>query len=370
MTRAAGWYPDPEQSDQLRWWDGSSWTAHRAPRPREVAAPSRTGVPRYGRRWVLALAAAAGLAIWGLVASYGSEPTPGPRPNANPTSDARESPKPHASKPTQRPAQSRRVNPHSGTALTTLATLPVKGRAPRTGYDRAEYGQAWLDTDRNGCDTRSDILGRDLTHVTITPGTNGCRIEAGTLADPYTATVIDYVRGNDSVDIDHVVSLSNAWQTGAFRWEIRKRAALANDPMNLLAVDSSANRQKGDADTATWLPSNKRYRCSYAARQVSVKAKYQLWVTVAELDAMARILASCPRQRSWTGGAPTISPVAVNQPRRTTPTPDGRGPVDGSGGVYYENCDAVRADGADPIHSGDPGYGPHLDRDGDGTGCE
>ena len=246
----------------------------------------------------------------------------------------------------------------------------MKGRAPQTGYDRAEYGQARLDTDRNGCDTRSDILGRDLRHVTITPGTNGCRTEAGTLADPYTATVIDYVRGNDSVDIDHVVSLSNAWQTGAFRWEIRKRAALANDPMNLLAVDSSANRQKGDGDTATWLPPDKGFRCSYAARQISVKAKYQLWVTVAERDAMARILASCPNQRARTGGAPTISPVAVNQPRRSTPSPDVRDPVDGSGGVYYQNCDAVRANGADPIHSGDPGYGPHLDRDGDGIGCE
>jgi hypothetical protein len=163
--------------------------------------------------------------------------------------------------------------------------------------------------------------------------------------------------------------MSNAWQTGAFAWEPRKRAALANDPMNLLAVDMSANRQKGDGDAATWLPSNKGVRCAYVARQVSVKAKYHLWVTPAERDAVRRILDSCPGQRGWTGGAPTLSPVPVNTPARTSaPAPTGTAPV--SGDVYYENCDAVRAAGAAPIHAGDPGYAPHLDRDGDGVGCE
>jgi hypothetical protein len=152
----------------------------------------------------------------------------------------------------------------------------VRGRAAQTGYDHDQFGQAWLDTDRNGCDTRSDILARDLTDLRVTPGTNGCRAEAGTLADPYTGTLIRYVRGNDTVDIDYVVALSNAWQTGAFGWEVRKRAALANDPVNLLAVDSGANPQKADGDTATWLPPNKSYRCSSAAQQVSVKVKYQL----------------------------------------------------------------------------------------------
>jgi hypothetical protein len=102
---------------------------------------------------------------------------------------------------------------------------------------------------------------------------------------------------------------------------------------------------------------------------VSVKAKYHLWVTPAERDAVRRILDSCPGQRGWTGGAPTLSPVPVNTPARTSvPPPTGTAPV--SGDVYYENCDAVRAAGAAPIHAGDPGYAPHLDRDGDGVGCE
>jgi len=270
-----------------------------------------------------------------------------------------------------RPAR-RGATTRPGTALAVLAGLPVKGRAARTGYDRDQFGQAWLDTNRNGCDTRNDILARDLTNLEITPGTNGCRVEAGILADPYTGTLIHFVRGNDTVDIDHVVALSNAWQTGAFAWDVRKRAAFANDPLNLLAVDSSSNRQKGDADTATWLPPNKSYRCAYAARQVSVKAKYRLWVTGPERDAMARILTQCPDQPALTGGAPTLAPVAVNQPHRSTPSPPpGAGQDSQPGGSEsYSNCDAVRAAGADPIYAGDPGYAARLDRDGDRTGCE
>jgi hypothetical protein len=304
------------------------------------------------------------------ISTHDTDPTPAPperSSSATPQPNALEPSK--APRPTDRPQKSR---PAAGTALAVLTGLPVKGRAPQTGYDRDQFGQAWLDTNRNGCDTRSDILARDLTALTVTPGTNGCRVEAGTLADPYTGTSIHHVRGNDTVDIDHVVALSNAWQTGAFGWDIRKRAAFANDPMNLLAVDSSANRQKGDGDTATWLPSNKSFRCAYAARQVSVKAKYELWVAPAERDAMARILTACPPQPAPTGGAPTIAPVAVNRPHQSTPRPESTGGPEAAGGssVYYENCDAVRAAGADPIHAGDPGYAPHLDRDGDGTGCE
>jgi hypothetical protein len=185
-----------------------------------------------------------------------------------------------------------------GTALALLAKLPVKGRSAKTGYVRAAFGPAWTDTNRNGCDTRNDILRRDLTALTVKPGTNGCKILAGTLAvDPYTRRAIQFVYGGVSeIDIDHVVALGDAWQKGASGWDFRKRLALANDPLNLLAVDASANRQKGDGDAATWLPANKSYRCAYVARQVAVKAKYQLWVTAAEQSAIARVLAGCPAQ--------------------------------------------------------------------------
>ena len=187
-----------------------------------------------------------------------------------------------------------------GFAVAALATLAVKGRAPKTGYDRALFGQAWADVDRNGCDTRNDVLRRDLRPSVARTGTHGCIILSGTLQDPYTATTIAFVRGvstSSAVQIDHVVALSDAWQKGAQQLTPAARKALANDLLNLLAVDGPANQQKSDSDAASWLPPNKPYRCSYAARQVAVKGKYGLWVTGAERDALARILATCPSQR-------------------------------------------------------------------------
>jgi hypothetical protein len=258
----------------------------------------------------------------------------------------------------------------AGTAVRLLDTLTVKGRAPMTGYDRDEFGPAWLDTDRNGCDTRDDVLRRDLTARSIEPGTHGCVVESGHLADPYTGETIDFVKGDSySVDIDHVVALGDAWATGADSWPIRKRAALANDPMNLLAVDAGANRQKGDGDAATWLPPNKRYRCAYVARQVSVKAKYGLWVTPAEGAALHRVLAGCPGFPAvHDSGAPVLAPVNVTDAAASPGSSGSRS--SGRGAPSYANCDAARAAGVAPLHRGDPGYSRSLDRDGDGVACE
>lgn len=162
-----------------------------------------------------------------------------------------------------------------------MAKLTVKGRAPKTGYTRGQFGQAWYDTDRNGCDTRNDILRRDLKNRQMK---NDCKVLAGTPdPDPYTGTSVTFVYGGASeVDIDHLVALSDAWQKGAAMWPAGKRLALANDPLNLLAVGSSTNRSKGDGDAATWLPPNKAFRCTYVAKQVAVKGMYDLWVTAAE----------------------------------------------------------------------------------------
>jgi hypothetical protein len=98
------------------------------------------------------------------------------------------------------------------------------------------------------------------------------------------------------VQIDHVVALSNAWQTGAFKLTIKERTAFANDPMNLMAVKGRLNSQKGDGDAATWLPPLKSFRCDYVARQIAVKLKYKLWFTAPEKEAMVRILKSCPEK--------------------------------------------------------------------------
>ena len=183
--------------------------------------------------------------------------------------------------------------------LSVIEVQPTKGRAAKTGYTRAQFGQAWADVDRNGCDTRNDILKRDLTGEVFKEKTHDCVVLSGTLVDPYSGETINFVRGNITsmeVQIDHVVALSNAWQTGAFKLTLEQRTALANDPLNLLAVKGKLNSQKGDGDAATWLPPLKSYRCDYVARQVAVKLKYKLWFTVPEKEAIVRILKSCPEK--------------------------------------------------------------------------
>ena len=183
------------------------------------------------------------------------------------------------------------------TASAVLETLVVKGRAPKTGYERSQFGPAWSDVDRNGCDTRNDILNRDLTSIIYKPGTHQCVVLSGTLLDPYSGEKIAFERGvatSSDVQIDHVVALSNAWQTGAFKLTYEKRLVFANDPINLLAVKGWLNSQKGDGDAATWLPPRKDIRCAYVAQQIVVKAKYGLWVTPPEKAAMAGLLAKCP----------------------------------------------------------------------------
>jgi hypothetical protein len=185
--------------------------------------------------------------------------------------------------------------------LAVLDTVEVKGRAPKTGYERSQFGDAWTDDvtvadGRNGCDTRNDMLRRDLVDVVIKPGTNGCAVLRGTLNDPYTGTSFAFQRGPGSsaeVQIDHMVSLSDAWQTGAQQWDEFTRRNFANDPRNLQATLGWVNQEKGDGDAATWLPPNKAYRCTFVSRIVEVKAAYRLWVTQPERDAIARVLSDC-----------------------------------------------------------------------------
>jgi hypothetical protein len=189
-----------------------------------------------------------------------------------------------------------------GAALSALDGLAVKGRAPNTGYSREAFGQAWLDVDRNGCDTRNDILRRDLADVVFTEGST-CKVTGGHFQEPYTGHVVEFRRGaetSSAVQIDHVVALGDAWQKGAQGLTPKERQSLANDPLNLIAADGQANQQKSAGDAATWLPKNSAIRCHYVARQISVKAAYGLWVTAAEKDAMKQVLASCPGQQTMT----------------------------------------------------------------------
>ena len=296
-------------------------------------------------------------------------------------------------------------------ATEVLESLEVKGRAPKTGYKRTQFGKAWTDVDHNGCDTRNDILNRDLTSVRYKWGTHKCVVKSGTLHDPYTGKDIKFKKGkktSTAVQIDHVVALSDAWQKGAQKLSKTKRTELANDPYNLLAVQGRANQKKSDGDAATWLPSNKGFRCEYVARQIGVKHKYSLWVTKAEKEAMAKVLSSCPAQTvpDYTGvGVATTETTEESEQteqsdqsdQQDTQTQDDQSqseeqtqqsdqqapssvstpepaqepaPAPQQQDVYYQNCTAARAAGAAPIYQGQPGYRSQLDRDHDGVACE
>ncbi|GAB2771031.1 DUF1524 domain-containing protein [Terrabacter koreensis] len=262
--------------------------------------------------------------------------------------------------------------------------LPVRGRAPKTNYARAQFGADWFDADRNGCDTRNDVLARDLRQIAYSPGTGNCVVKGGVLSDPYSGTTIRFQRGSstsNAVQIDHMVALEDAWQKGAQSWSAERRVHLANDPLNLLAVKGSLNLQKGSGDTATWLPPNTTYRCAYVARQVAVKRSYNLWVTAAEREAMIRVLGACPAlslptAKPFAPRPPVPSSARIQSPRLVSPpkvTPSHKAPdrqPAAPSAAYYRNCAAAWAAGAATLYRGDPGYRAGLDRDGDGRACE
>lgn len=232
-----------------------------------------------------------------------------PAPAAPPVASPSAAPTPPTAQesPTEEPSDvtthTPDIAPEIAEALAALDSLEVKGRAPRTGYEREEFGQAWSDDvtvefGHNGCDTRNDILRRDLApeSLVLKEGTHDCVALSGTLHDPYSGQDIEFQRGaqtSRAVQIDHVVPLADAWQKGAQQWSPEKRRDFANDPRNLLAVDGPLNQQKGAGDAATWLPPNKGFRCEYARRIVEVKAAYEIWVTAAEKDALRRLLNAC-----------------------------------------------------------------------------
>lgn len=336
-------------------------------------APGRGSKRR--RRWV------AGAVVTGVVPAIvvisltGGEPsapavaTPTPAIVATPSASLSDTPAPS---PSATPAATAPATPESpGEALAVLDTLPVKGRAPKAGYDRDRFGPTWPDVEGNGCDTRNDILSRDLVDTTV--DADGCTVRSGLLADPYSGGWIGFVLGSetsDLVQIDHVVSLSDSWQKGAQLLTPMRREQLANDPLNLLAVDGGLNQAKSDADAATWLPPNKAFRCQLVARQVAVKARYDLWVTQAERDAIAGILGACPGEPLPLGNAaPRVAPSGTPPAQPFISTPSER-PDPGVAGEAFANCTEAREAGAAPVYRDDPGYGSHLDGDGDGVGCE
>lgn len=278
---------------------------------------SRTPIPApFIAAGILNIAVAA-LALGGCLA-IGSDKAAAPTPAtlspttalSSPTEPSPESPSSAFAPNPENSAAADRLSPEEGPsqekpaaeqALSTLETIPVKGRAPKTGYEREQFGQAWSDDvgveyGHNGCDTRNDILRRDISDALIKEGTHGCVVLSGTLHDPYSGQDIAFQRGRDTssaVQIDHVVPLADAWQKGAQLLTPEQRRDFANDPRNLLAVDGGLNQQKSAGDAATWLPPNKGFRCEYAQRIVEVRAAYGLWTTEAEHAALDRLLRAC-----------------------------------------------------------------------------
>lgn len=201
----------------------------------------------------------------------------------------------------------------AGTPTTVSGALATSPRTPtvqnllrlglRSGpgpprYERAAFGAPWSDVDANGCDTRNDVLQRDLAQVEL--GAD-CIVKAGRLQpEPYGGKHVVFQRGGQTskkVQIDHVVALADAWQSGAWKWEANQRERFANDPLNLLAVAGEENKAKGASAADEWLPPNRGFRCAYVARQIAVKNKWRLSVTAREKLAMARVIATCPHQK-------------------------------------------------------------------------
>lgn len=186
----------------------------------------------------------------------------------------------------------------TGSPTTDPSTLAVAAEGSKDGYTRAKFGSAWTDKvdvegGHNGCNTRDDILRRDLTGITL----NGsCEVTSGTLADPYTGRVINFKRGKETssaVQIDHIVALGNVWVSGGSQLDTKTRTQVANDPLNLIAADGPANMGKGDKAADKWLPANPAFQCTYVKRQVQVKNKYRLTVTASEKAVMQKFAGRC-----------------------------------------------------------------------------
>lgn len=189
--------------------------------------------------------------------------------------------------------------PASPLASDLLEELPVRGRTTKAGYSRDEFYSSWPTID--GCSLRQRIIRRELGDSAVISSEDNCTVISGEFDEPYTGSHMIFYQKSDfssGIQIDHVVALSDAWQKGAQKLSKSRRYELATDPLNLLAVDAKTNQGKSDGDAASWLPPNKKFRCTYVTRQISVKYKYSLWVTEAEKNAIKNVLTSCPSQRA------------------------------------------------------------------------
>ncbi len=241
-------------------------------------------------------------------------------------------------------------------AVKVLNSLSQKAESG-SGYKRSKFTH-W--TSKNGCDTRASVLKAE-SRVGVTTNSN-CTVLTGSWLSAYDG---QNVTSAGALDIDHMVPLAEAWGSGAKKWNSATRTAFANDTGydgSLIAVTASTNRSKSDRDPAEWLPPDTSYRCTYAKTWVATKWRWKLTVDTAEKRALTRIL------KTDCGSKHVILPARAKV-KTDSGTSSSYKPSNPSS-AYYKNCDAARAAGAAPVYAGQAGYGRHLDRDGDGVGCE
>ena len=186
-------------------------------------------------------------------------------------------------------------------ARAKLDRLAVINGTTGHDYDRQMFGQTWADVDRNGCDTRNDILRRDLDHVRIKAGTHGCKVLSGILSDPYSGAVVQFTSGPETswdVQIDHVVPLAWAWRHGADDWTTQRRTEFANDPQNLLATTAEVNMSKSDSGPSEWLPNSAAEKCDYASTYIDVLTAWDLAINGDDRTRLRQILTRCTASAS------------------------------------------------------------------------
>ncbi|MGW7821810.1 HNH endonuclease family protein [Streptomyces puniciscabiei] len=171
-----------------------------------------------------------------------------------------------------------------------LVQLPVRAE-DRTGYERSKF-KHWIDADKDGCNTWAEVLKAEAV-VAPVQGPK-CTLSGGEWYSPYDDRYIDGPKG---LDIDHLVPLAEAWDSGAYAWTAKEREAYANDlgdDRALIAVSAASNRSKADQDPSTWLPPAAGYRCTYVTDWVADKTRWGLSVDAGEQAALAEVLSSCP----------------------------------------------------------------------------
>lgn len=249
---------------------------------------------------------------------------------------------------------------HTLKSLKLLSRLEVRAESASNSYDRTLF-RHWIDENGNKCDTRAEVLMRDTQTPVTRSGT--CTVRTGRWKSVYDNKTIT-VAG--SLDIDHVVALKEAWESGASRWSSSERQKFANDlgfNRSLIAVSASTNRSKSDRDPAQWLPPATSYRCDYLVSWIQVKFRWRLSIDAAEKSVIRSGLVNCGNPKVLLPPRMSVS----DNPVEPEPTPTGDGVLD----PRFEYCYQAIAAGYGPYYKGvDPEYYWYRDGDKDGVVCE